>query len=169
MFAAYAGALFAAGAVTHGGRLGLGVLLLDHLVIAASFTPNLPLTLETEGIRLRVVSRIVEVSAAGGIWLNPVGLRLGVSWSIDLRSYSVTSLAERIEAQPDGLNRVNALTPFVSVEWGFSDNIGVFGRVGADIALNETVYTITRADHEVEAVVPFVTKLVYCLGLVIRI
>lgn len=103
------------------------------------------------------------------ICLSPVCLGGGAAWSIDLRSFSVTALLDGVEAEPGGFNEVNGITPFVTAEWRLGGAVGVFGRVGANIALNETAYAITRGDREVEAVTPSITKLVYHLGLVIRI
>jgi hypothetical protein len=169
VFAAYAGSYFAADMFTHGARLGLGFLPLDHLVIAASFTQNFPLKMKNEELRLKIISRIMEVSLAGRLLLSPVDIRLGLAWSIDVRSFSTTSLAQRIEAEPDGFNGVNALTPFFSMAFIFAERIGLFGRLGASLAMNETVYKIERYNTDTEALAPFFVKLTYQFGVIILI
>ena len=151
-----------------GGTLGLGLFPIDRLVVAASFTQNWPERFVSEDLRLKVISSQIEVLAAGRISIHPIDVRLGVSWSVDLRSYSTTSLAETIEARPDGFIGIHSLGPFLVLAWTYRERIGVFGRVGANLALNETVYRIAR-DGPTETFEPFFAKLFYQVGFVVRI
>jgi len=93
---------------------------------------------------------------------------LGVAWSVDLRSYSPTSLSEEIDARSDGFVGVHSLVPFLFVAWTYRDRIGAFGRLGANLALNETVYRVTRSSGPTEAFEPFVAKLFYQFGLIVH-
>jgi hypothetical protein len=167
--AAYSGSLFAAAMVTNGACLGLGVRPVEHFVIAASFTQNAPVRVETQEYRLTLVSRNVEVFAAGRVLINSVEIRIGVAWSMDLRTDSTTFKSDKIDAASDGFKGIHALLPFVSVEWRFSERIGVFSRVGAGLAFNDTIYKIERTDGVTEELVPFLAKLSYQLGLLVEI
>lgn len=169
IFAAYAGSYFAADQVTHGIRLGLGVLPIHRLVIAASFIQNVPLTMETEDFQLTIHSRMVEVSAAGRVLIASAEIRLGLSWSIDLRSSSTASLSPQLDAQPDGFRGLNALIPFVSATWFFTERMGLFGNLGASVALNETVYKVEGLEGREVAVSPFLAKLTYQCGLLVQL
>ena len=171
----YAGSLFTTGALMNGGRLGLGVLPIDRLAVAISVALYIPLTLEDEGLRLEIISREIEISTAGRLLLNPIDFRLGMCWSIDLRSHSVTSLPEGLEAlsDADGFKGVHSLSPFISLGWVYKERIGLFGRVGVNFALNDTEYEV-EVEVEVELsdsttvmVAPFVAKLTYQLGMIV--
>jgi hypothetical protein len=169
IFAAYAGSYFAADLVTHGIRLGLGVLPIHRLVMAASFIQNVPLTMETEDFQLTIRSRMVEISAALRLWIASAEIRLGLAWSIDLRSSSTASLSAQIDAEPDGFRGLNALIPFVSATWFFTERMGLFGNLGASIALNETVYKVEQLEGREVAVSPFLAKLTYQCGLLVQL
>lgn len=167
--AAYAGSLFATELVTHGVCLGLGVHPFEHFVLGASFTQNGPLRVETDEYRLTLMSRNVEVSTTGRLLINSLEIRLGVAWTMDLRSISTTFISEKIEAKPDDFKGVHSLLPFVSLAWNFSEIIGIFGRVGAGFALNDTIYKMERIDGDTDEIVPFSAKFSYQLGLLIQI
>ena len=168
IFMAYTGSFLATDLVSHGGTLGLGLFPIDRLVVAASFTQNWPERFVSEDLRLKVISRQIEVLAAGRISIHPIDVRLGVSWSVDLRSFSTTSLSETIDARPDGFISVHSLVPFLFAGWMYRARIGVFGRVGANLALNETVYRVSR-NGPTKAFKPFFAKLFYQFGLVVWI
>jgi hypothetical protein len=126
------------------------------------------LTWETETYRLTIVSRNVEVACAGRLSLYPIDFRLGVAWSIDLRSHSTFSKSPgEVRAAPDGFKGVNSVVPFVSIAWIFKQRIGIVGRLGAAFAVNESVYQLQRNNEYIDEVVPFVAKLNYQLGLLV--
>ena len=167
---AYAGVYFARNVVTHGARLSLGMLPVEQLVITASYIQSLPMRMTQDAVRLTVVSRFIEVSVSGQILLDPIALRLGVAWSIDLRSFSATSVDDRSVPEPDGVKGVNVIMPFVSAIWIFAERIGVFARVGAGLSIDETDFGIKRADITTDVFVePFFAKLTYQLGIVLRL
>jgi hypothetical protein len=168
ILAAYSGAFWAADTVTHGISLGLGGLPIDRLVISASFTQNLPIRVENKEVGITVISRQIEVLAAFRILIHRLDIRLGVYWSIDLRSVSMNSFTESIDARTDGFMGVHSLVPFAGAAWVFSQRIGIFGRVGANLALNETTYKIKGIDQDPSVLDPFVAKLVYQLGLLVQ-
>ncbi len=167
--AAYGGVLFVADRIINGGCLGMGVRPIKNLVIAAAFTMNVPLSFKTEEYRLIIESRNVEVSTAAVINTKSFDIRFGAAWTIDLRSFSTTFSAETIEKKPDGFKGVNSLLPFVSAELKFNERVGIFGRVGASFALNDTVYKIERPETVTEELVPFTAKFTYNLGFIFKI
>ena len=168
--AAYAGSLFSSDTVTNGFCLGIGVRPFDQFVIAVSFTQNVPLTRTTTLSELTIVSRVVEIAAAGLIRLRAAEIRLGAAWTIDMRSVSGTFSTDAIEPSPEGFDGINALVPFAAVEWRFSDRIGIFARAGASISLNDTVYKIKRSDgDDTDVLAPFIVKFSYGMGLMIHL
>ncbi len=169
MSAAYTGSLFAAGVVTSGIGIGVGVRPTRHFIITASFIQNFPLELATREYRLTITSRDIEVSAAGRMWVGTVGFLLGVAWSMDLRSFSTTFGPPTIRPISEGPTGIHALIPHVSVEWRVHQKIGLFALMGASIALNETVYKVDRIESETEELRPFFVKLRYQVGLVIHL
>jgi hypothetical protein len=170
IFAAYTGSLFAESKASHGILLGLGILPIDRLVLAASFTQNLPLRSQDDEVRLTIVSRQVEVLAAGRILIKPVDIRMGLAWSIDLRTVSATSVTGTIRARSDKFMGVQSLAPFVSAAWIFSERIGLFARVGVNLAVNDTVYNVSHPDlTKTDVLDPFIAKLTYQLGLLVQI
>lgn len=174
IFAGYSGALFAKGLVTHGAKLGVGFLPIRHLAIAASFAHSLPFDVVTEELRLTIISRTVEVSLAGRMVWRAVDLRLGASWSIDLRSHSTQVQGRDLAPFPEEVNPVNAITPFLSAAWILTERLGITARAGAALAVDDTGYEISRIDesdevHNEEVLRPFVAKLVYQIGIIIHI
>lgn len=168
-FAAYSGSFFASGSVTHGVLSGLGFFPIAPLALAISFTQGLPIRLETDAVQFAILARQLEVTAAGRLSTHPIDLRIGVSWSADLRSYSTASVSETIGARGDGFTAVYSLVPFVSAAWVFSERIGLFGRVGVNLALNETIYKINQDEVDTLVLEPFIAKLMYQFGLVVQI
>ena len=169
IFAAYAGALFAENTVTHGACLGFGVRPTSFIVLAASFTQNGPVAVRTEEYELDILSRNVEVSLAGRLRRKRFELRLGIAWSVDLRSFSSSFSAETVDGVPDGFHSVQTILPFIAAAWRFTERIGLFTRIGANIALNETAYKIDRLETDTEELLPFRVKLAWQLGLMFHI
>ena len=169
IFGLYAGTYFSSSLAAHGMKLGVGVAPIDRLVIGVSYTQNFPLTFEDKMLQFTVISRNVEVACAGRLSLNPVDIRLGVAWSIDIRSYSTVSLSDDVSAARDGFKGVNSVIPFVSIGWIFKERIGIIGRLGANLAVNESIYQVQHGEERVDAVVPFVAKLSYQLGLIVQL
>ena len=165
--AAYAGAVVATDMVSHGGTLGVGIFPVDRLSVAVSFTQNAPQRFSSDELRLKVISQQFEILAAGRMVVHPVDVRLGVSWSVDLRTLSTTARSEGIDARPDRFIGVHSLGAFLSAAWTYRGRIGVFGRVGANLALNETVYRIARTNGPTKVFEPFVGKLFYQLGVIV--
>ena len=65
---------------------------------------------------------------------------------------------------------LHSFVPFLSAAWTYRERIGVFGRLGASLAINETVFRIRRANGEpTEELEPYDVKLVYQLGLLVRL
>lgn len=169
IFAAYAGTLIAPSQVAHGVRLGLGFLPLQHLVVSASYTQGIPVQHNTGALRLTVISRHIDVPVAGRFLLGPMDLRMGIAWSVDLRTYSTQSRNDGIEARPDDLLAVFALAPFVSAAWKFSERIGLYCRLGAEISVNEKTSKIAGQGEDAAVWEPFVVKFAYQFGLLVQI
>lgn len=168
--AAYTGSLMAAEMLRHGGTLGLGVLPLRRLFASVSFSHFVPAAFSNEALRIQFISRQLEVEAAARLLRPPFEIRLGVSYSADFRSFSTTALQDTIRSRGDGFNAVHSFVPFLWAAWTYRDRIGIFGKVGASLAVNETVYRIRRASGELtEELEPFDVKLVYRFGLLVRL
>jgi hypothetical protein len=170
LFAAYSGSLFTAGDVTHGvTAVGVGLFPIERMAVAASFTQSWPLRFVNDELRLLVQSQQFELLAAGRIIVRPFDVRLGLAWSADRRSYSTTSRSDTINPFPDGTIWVHSLVPFVYTAWTYHERVGLFARVGAGIALNETVYSVKRDVVSTKAFAPFNAKLCYQFGFVVWI
>lgn len=166
---AYAGTVTAPKVMSHGAMLGLGYFLVDHLQIGVSFTRSLPLGISTEDVRLKIITRQIVFFAAARISIHPVDIRLGIAWALDLRSFSTTPLSPTIAARPAGLKGVHSLVPFVLATWFFSQNFGIFGRLGAGFALNETMFRVNGSNNSSAVFEPYAVKLAFQLGLVIQL
>ncbi len=170
MAAAYTGALVAADTFSHGITLGLGILAAKRWVVAASFTQNLKQQLTGESLRLDIISRQLEVLAAARVAMRPLDVRLGICWSMDFRSLVTTAKVDSINPRQNDLVVVHSLVPMLSVAWLYRDRIGLFGRVGASLGLNEAVYKIKiHPEGEIDAFSPFVAELNFQFGLMIHI
>ncbi len=101
IFAAYGGAYFAADMPTHGIRIGFGLIPIDGLVIAASFQQNLPLIFENNLFRFTIISRFIEISTSGRFIFSPFDIRIGLPWSIELRSHSTEALSDNLQTNPN--------------------------------------------------------------------
>ncbi len=168
--AAYAGALTANKMPTHGGILGVGAFPVRRLFLAVSFSLFAPTSFSNEALQIRLISRQLEVQAAVRLFPSSLEIRLGVSYCADFRSYSTTALDDTIRARDDGFNAVHAFVPFLFAAWTYRDRIGLFGKVGASLAVNETVYRIHRVSGEyTEEMAPFDAKLIYQFGLLVRL
>ena len=165
---AYTGAYFAEEAVVHGGLLGIGVLPLKHFALNAAFFQHFPYDAETERLRLRMLSRGAEISAAGIVAPRAWELRLGLAASVTFVTYSPQSLVDTVDAAAEGLSAAWALMPFVSVARLFSDRVGIFALLGADIALNESDYRIKEAALITTVLSPFTAKLTWRFGMTVR-
>lgn len=167
--AAYAGSFVATRMLSHGGTLGFGVFPLRRLFVAVSYSPYAPTTFSNEALRINLISRQVEAHAAARLFLSPLEIRLGVSYSADFRSFSTTAVGDTIYAREDGFNTIHSFVPFLFTAWTYRERIGIFGKIGASFAINETVFRIHRTSGEfTEELEPFDVKLVYQLGLLIR-
>ncbi len=169
IFLAYSGAVLATDVVTHGGTLGIGLFPIERLVAATSFTHSTPQHFVNEELRLRVVSRQIEVLAAGRLLIRPVDVRVGIAWSADLRSLTTAPRTTTIDPRPDKSIWVHSLEPLLFAAWTYKDRFGLFGRIGVSLALNETVYRVTRFEGPTGAFTPFIAKWSYQFGLLVRI
>jgi hypothetical protein len=170
LFAVYAGSYFVSSQVTHGVRMGFGILPTDRVAVSISYTQNLPAEWENERYRLTLTPRNIEVSAAGRMLVGPVDVRLGIAWSVDLRSYSTASFSSSVSARSGKFQAIQSLVPFVTATWTFLDRFGIVTGVGANLAVNERIYKISRDDGtEVAVLRPFIAKLTYQLGLVVHL
>ncbi len=174
IFAGYAGSFFAKDAVMHGGKFAVGFLPIRHLIITASFAHSFPFEIAGPKLRLTIISRIVGVSAAGRWVRDPFDLRLGVSWSIDIRSFSTEVIAENLAPFPGGTKGVQSVMPFFSATWIVTERLGLTGSMGAALGINDTQYEVARPDGADEptstpVMTPFVAKLTYQLGIIIFI
>ncbi len=170
LFAAYSGIYFSSRSVTHGGRIGVALLPLKHLAIALSYTYNVPKKWESSRYQLTLTSSNIEMSFAARVPAGVFEFRLGAAWSLDLRSYSTSTYVATITPRPGDLITVHSIIPFVDAIWKISDHVGVSAGIGANIAVNEKAYLISRNDgSEYFVLTPFVTKLTYRLGVVLQL
>ncbi len=169
IFAFYRGSLFSSRLVTHGIQMGLGLFPIDHLAVSLSYTHNLPAVLETDKYSLSIKPRNIEASIAARWTNNTIDFRLGVAWAMDLRSYSTQTDNNTISPRPDDLDVIQTIEPFILVTWIFAKRVGISFGVGANFALNERSYEIlVNDDLQYEAMQPFIAKLNYRAGLVVR-
>ncbi len=166
---AYSGTLAAPAMPIHGGTLGAGLCPHRWIFAAVSLSLYAPATFSNEALRIRLVSRQIDVHAAARLLIRPLEIRLGVSYSVDLRSYSTTAVDETIRSRRDNYNGIHSFVPFLYAGWTYRERIGIFGRMGASLAINETVFRIRRADgNPTEELEPFDVKLIYQLGALVR-
>ena len=167
---AYAGALVAAGMPSHGGTLGVGLFPVRRLFVAVSFGLYAPASFSNDALRIELVSRQLEVQAAARLFVSSFEIRLGVSYSADLRSYSTTAVDDTIRPRAADTNAIHAIVPFLFAAWTYRERVGVFGELGASLATNETVYRIRRVSGApTEELEPFDAKLVYQFGLLVQL
>ncbi len=148
----YTGQFFAKELFIHGVGLEAGIYPIKALSIAASFSQYAPFESETQQFRLKIVSRNIGISAAGVIRKAHTCIRLGIAWHAELRSFSPSSYTNTFEAAPKGMSSVYYFTPFISTVWFFSERFGLFGLVGAAVAVNETDYQLEDLDQTIELV-----------------
>jgi hypothetical protein len=166
---AYAGSLVATEMLSHGGTLGVGFFPFRRLFIAASLKLYAPLTFENEALRIKLISRQVDVHAAARFLLSPFEIRLGLSYAVDFRSFSTAAVNDTIRPRKDDYNVIHSFVPFLFAAWTYRERIGIFGKTGASLATNETVFRIHRSNGELtEEFEPFDVKFVYQFGLVVR-
>ncbi len=166
--AAYAGSLIAEGAVTHGILIGFGGFPIERLAVAASYTQGFYLRVQNDDVQLTLLSRQIEILAAGRIVTKPLDVRLGFAWSVDVRSVSATPETLTIRTREDRIMGIHSLSPFVSAAWVYHDRIGIVGRIGVNLTVNETRYTVSHPDGTQAAFDPFIAKPAYQLGGVVR-
>ncbi len=169
IFAAYEGALVTADKVSHGIALGLGFLPKERIVVSLSFAQNLKERFENNALRLDVTSRLLDLLFAFRLWTRPVDIRLALSWTVDFRSLSTNTKTEGVSARPDDFIAVHSLVPALFAAWLYRERVGLFGRVGASIALNETVYRIKQEGDYVVAFSPFIVKFLFQFGIIVQI
>jgi hypothetical protein len=170
LFASYLGSLFAKGTVTHGLNMGIGFFPIEHLALSTSYTMNLPVKWETEQYRLALTLRNIEASIAFRIIKGPVDFHLGLAWFVDLRSWSTVPFSEAVDAHPGELRAVYSLMPFASVTWMILNKIGIITGLGANLAIEEKVYTVSYDNgSEIQVARPFIAKFTYQLGLVVQL
>jgi hypothetical protein len=165
---AYTGTYFADGMVAHGGLLGIGVPPMERLVLTAAFFQFFPQEADNEQLRLRLVSRGVQITAAGIVVSGDWELRLGLAGSVTFSSYSPQSRVDSVDAAAEGLSMVWALMPFISAARLFSDRVGIFALLGANVALSESDYRIEDAGRITTVLSPFTAKLTWRFGLTVR-
>jgi hypothetical protein len=170
IFAVYSGSLFAGRRVLHGAGGGLGFLPTEHIALTVAYSQYLASTLVTEQCKLSLTSRNIETSIAGRLAASFLDLRLGLAWSVDVRSYSMKSNAEAISPRPGGVNGIHSVTPFATAVWILSNRFGIVTGLGANIAVNPKTYKLLRSDDsEVLLLVPFRAKLTWRLGLIVQL
>ena len=170
LFADYAGTLFSPGRTAHGVQLGWGFLPTDHTAVNMSYTQSLPLTWDTPQYSLTLTPHVVNASLAGRLVSGAVDFRLGIAWSLDLRTYSTRSDAETITPRRGAADGIHSLGPFISIVFTVIGRFGIKLGVSADIALNERNYLISRDDgSDVAVQEPFLTKFSWQTGLVLEL
>ena len=167
---AYAGSFVATGMLSHGGTLGVGFFPVRRFFVAVSIGLYAPLAFSNEALRIELTSRQLEVDAAARLFMSPFEIRLGISYSADFRSFSTTALETTIRPRAAGTGGIHSIVPFLFAAWTYRERIGVFGKMGASLAINETVYRIRRVNGEpTEELEPFDVKLVYQFGLLVQL
>ena len=168
LFADYSGTLFSKETVSHGVQMGVGFLPSDHIALGMSYTQVMPPAWETDRYRLTLRPRIIDASLAARFVSGALDVRIGVAWSVDLRSFSAASEVEDITPRPGAMEDIHTLGPFVRFLWTFVGRVGVVVGLGANIALNERSYRISRDDETMDTVLkPFLTKFNWQVGLVV--
>ncbi len=175
LYAAYSGVLFAKDAFGHSVRPGIGFIVKQYWVFNAQFRLMLPLQFEDEWATLTVSSRTLLVSVQGRFRIKKGGfeLRPGVAYTVDFRSFSTsgkrgtTGVASFDAAS--GFRAVHGICPFVSAALFFQNRFGLFIEGGADIAVNETTYTINLNERPTPLAAPYTVKASVQAGIVIRI
>jgi hypothetical protein len=170
LFTFYAGSYFESRSVTHGLGFGLGLLPIQQLAITISYDQGFPLIWDTERYKLTLGSKNITSSIAGRVPMGFLELRVGLAWSVDIRSHSMTSSSESISPRPGGVRGIHSLVASLVAIWSLSDVIGIMTMLGVDLAFNEGEYKILRDDDsEVLLVDPFRAKLTYAVGLIVQL
>jgi hypothetical protein len=169
--ASYSGMSFATDTFGHGVRLGIGLLPIDHLVLTAAFCMTFPMRKEDEWARLTVLSRTLFVSIAGRLPVKDTGIefRPGASYTVDFRSFSTLGKSDSVDAALTGFRAVHGVNLFLSLVWFFKNRFGLYAEGGADIAMNETDYTISVDDTETIITSPFLVKAMVQAGIILQL
>lgn len=168
IFADYVGIYFAKDTFGHGVQLGLGFFPISRLALSASFCQVFPMTVQDELLTLEITERMVDISAAFRLLKKPMDIRIGAAWTVDLRGASAASKSDVLNREPDSFKAVYSISPFISADWVFG-RLGLFAKVGANIAVNDTVYNFAIDDVHTLVLSPFVAKLTVAFGLSLQI
>ncbi|MBN2342218.1 MAG: hypothetical protein JXR45_12050 [Deltaproteobacteria bacterium] len=169
VYTAYSGRLFAPAVWVSGVGQGVGLRLHTHFVTSISYAISFPIVEDTDEYRLSISSYLLGISCAVRWVRGGLDVRFGVEGSVDLRPFSATSRSETITTVDDDIKGIAALSPLVSVSWTGKKGMGFFSRIGADFCLNDTVYSVRRADGNTAEITPYRVKFTVQVGFVVSL
>ena len=167
--AAYAGVVFARNLFGHGVRFGLGLFPIRHLMIGVSFQLTFLNTVTGELADLTVHARTLRAYLAGRWIARHTELRVGLSYTVDLRSYTARPRMEGVTVPPSKFRGVHSICPSFTVIRLLGVRLGLFLDLEGDIAVNETDYTIEIDGIESVSLSPWTAKFGIQAGFLIQI